>query len=173
MGVYNPAAITAVLIFFNFYIFLFLWIPFNTLFPPPEFYFARPVSDALSDHSHFHVSVFTINGDLSYVEGVMIHIMPQDLYFFLYDNVLIYHPKLETIGKCDKNYTEAYVVNKSSHFPKVICHRKLEYLKKVYNKKLFYKTFEALQHPETLIKLVVKSFYNIRGYNKLLKRLGN
>ena len=153
-------------------------MPFDNLYPPLDFYLARPVSDKFSDRSHFNVSAFTINKDLNFIEGLMIHIMPQDLYFFLYDNVLTYHPKIERIGKCkNKDYVETYVVNNnndnylSRHSTKVMCHRNLEYLKKLYTNKIFYKTFESLQHPEIVIDYIIKSFYKIRGYGKLIRKI--
>lgn len=148
-------------------------MPFDNLYPPLNFYLANPVSDKFSDHSHFNVSAFTIDKDLSFIDGVMIHIMPQDLYFFLYDNVLVYHPKVESTGKCKKDYVEAYIVNKSNTntITKVMCHRKLEYLKRIYTNKIFYKTFEKFQHPETVIEYIIKSFSKVRGYGKIVKKV--
>ena len=167
--------IVTILIFFNLYIFLFLWSPFDNLYPPIEFYFANPVSNKFSDQSHYNVSAFaTDDDDLNFNFGIMIHIMPQDLYFFLYNNILIYHKKIEYTGKCNNEYVEAYIVNKSSsQYPNnkmIICHRKLEYLRKLYNRKIFYKTFDSLQHPEIVIKSIIKSFSKTRGYNKVLEK---
>ena len=161
------------MLFFNLYIFLYLWSPFDKLYPPLDFYFANPISNKLSDQSHFNVTVFAIDNDLNFNDGIMIHIMPQDLYFFLYNNILIHHPKFEHVGKCNNEYVETFVVNKSSsRYPsnKIICHRKLDYLKNLYSRKIFYKTFDSLQHPEMVIKYIIKSFSKTRGYNKILEK---
>ena len=160
------------LTFINLYLFSCSWLPFQNLYPPLSFYFANQINNKYSDHSHYSVSVFAISSvnNLKFIKSVMIHLTPQDVYLFLHGEKIIYHPKQESVGKCQLDFAKAFMVSvdKSYQHPTEICHRKLDYLKKLYTKKIFFKTFDSLQHPETVINLILKSFNKAKGYNKVL-----
>ena len=104
---------------------------------------------------------FKISMYKSYYElnNYMFIIKPQNYHFFIENNKLIYHPNnnyLDGILRqyyCDIEYELAYNLSLTKYseslIPKVICHRKLNYLKKnIYNNKcIYYKTFDSLQNP--------------------------
>ena len=144
---------------------------FENLNPPIDFYFASPIDQQYSDQSLYNVTVYGVWADMAWNDDYMIHIMPQNLYFFLHKNTIIYHPKSENIiADCDDRYfKESFIITPKSL--KVICHRNLSYLKNLFNKKVFYKTFDSLQNPETVINLILKSTYKTRGLTKILKNV--
>lgn len=168
---------TITIIFINLYVFLYSWIPFKKSYPPLSFYFADPISYKFSDYSNYNVSVYSMAHvhDLKMADSVMIHINPQDLYLFLHGTKLIFHTKNENREKCAGQYegdhfSRAFMfsIEKPLLQPIEICHRNLDYLKKLYSQRIFYKTFETLQQPGVVVDLIVKSFYRAKGYNKIL-----
>ena len=92
----------------------------------------------------------------------MIIVNPQEYHFFLENEKLIYHPNnnnLDGILKqyyCNENFELAYELH-SNISPKVICHRKLSYLKSniFHNKYIYKKIFNELQNPINGIKIII------------------
>ena len=100
----------------------------------------------------------------------MITIYPQNYHFFIYNGILIYHPSnkyLDGILKqyyCDDGFELAYELPiKNLSTPKIICHKKLNYLKTyIYkNKSIYEKSFDELQNPivgiNSLITDIIKN----------------
>ena len=95
----------------------------------------------------------------------MLIIYPQEYHFFIENDQLIYHPNnkyLDGILKqyfCDDDddFELAYNINLNVSSPKVICHKKLNFLKRnVYaDKSTYIKTFDELQNPINAIKKII------------------
>ena len=160
-----------------FIIHIFLKDLYNTAIPNVNFYLASSVDTNLSNHSLYNVTVFKKRDDVISDDSFMIFLQPQNLYFFLENDDdtgeenLIYHPNhnnnnnIEKNFKCSDNhhfeiaYSLSINNNNDNNINKVICHRKLEYLKKIYTQRVFYKTFESLQDPIKVIKTFINNYY--------------
>ena len=103
----------------------------------------------------FKISVFQSKYEKN---NFMMIIYPQHYHFFIQDSIsLIYHPNNDYLDavlkqyRCNTDFELAYKIpiNNTSFSPKVICHRKLSYLKKyIYtNKSTYEKCFNELQNP--------------------------
>ena len=99
----------------------------------------------------------------------MFIIYPQEYHFFLEKDRLIYHPNNKHLDgiltqyfcRDDERFELAYNLhlNVSPPVPKVICHRKLNFLKRyIYatDQCLHTKTFDQLQNPVTAIKKIIE-----------------
>lgn len=141
---------------------------------PLDFFLASPILGKYSNFSYYNVSVYSILKNFTINQDFMIHLMPQDLYFFVHDGILVYHPRFEKIMEnCDKHiYVGAYIFSNNNP-PRMLCHRKLDYLKNIYKYKVFYKTFDSLQTPEAAINLVQRAIIKTRGLTKILRKLTN
>lgn len=150
------------LLFICFIIHIFFKDTYNTAVPDINFYLATSVDNNLSNHSLYNITAFKKQDNIT-DDSFMIFLQPQNLYFFLENKGenLIYHPSdnnnSEKNFKCTdyNNFEIAYsfsIINNNNNKIKVICHRKLEYLKKIYTQRVFYKTFESLQNPIEAIK---------------------
>ena len=122
-------------------------------------------------NNFFRISVFKSKHEIN---SYMIIIYPQHYHFFIEDELLIYHPNNKHIDgilkqyRCNEDFELAYNMlpinnnnkNKNNFIPKIICHRKLNYLKTfVYNNKSIYeKSFDELQNP---INAINNSISNI------------
>lgn len=151
-----------------FIIHLYLKDAYNTAMPDINFYLASSVDTNLSNHSLYNITVFKKQRDNITDNSFMIFLQPQNLYFFLENDRenLIYHPNVITYEKNFKcndsnNFEIAYSfsIMKNTDKIKLICHRKLDYLKKIYTQRVFYKTFESLQDPIKVIKMFINSYY--------------
>ena len=166
------------IIFFGGYLLLMCWAThiflkdmYNTAIPDINFYLASSVDTTISNHSLYNITVFKKQDDNITDDSFMIFLQPQNLYFFIEDKGehVIYHPNnrnnnqktTETTFKCKDNinYEIAYSFSlKNNKKIKVICHRNLEYLKKMYTQRVFYKTFESLQDPIKVITISVNNY---------------
>ena len=109
-------------------------------------------------HSLFSVVVYV--SSLEPVSCFMIFINPQRLYFFIERGNIIYHPNDERNDALLKQYAAcepsdefelAYVITNVTK-PKVICHRKLSYLKKnIYTNKVYSYNYNKFQNPLVVI----------------------
>ena len=122
----------------------------------------------LDNIDFFNVSMYKSEYERN---NFMIIIKPQNYHFFIESEKFIYHPKnkhLDGILKqyyCNKGFELAYTLpindNTSFPIPKVICHKKLKYLKaNIYKPEniLVYKSFYDLQNPFTAINEGLKDF---------------
>ena len=139
---------------------------YNTAIPNINFYLASSIDNDISNHSLYNITVYKKPDDIIKDDSFMIFLQPQNFYFFLEDKeFLIYHPDSDKREKkkfkCKDyiNYEIAYSFSINDNDAKVICHRKLEYLKNLYTQRVFYKTFDSLQSPVKIIKMFIEKYY--------------
>ena len=104
--------------------------------------------------------------------NLMFIVQPQNYHFFVENGNLIYHPNnrhLDGLLKqysCDNDFELAYnlpikkdndaVDDNNNKFPKVICHKKLKYLKLyIYPRITYYRAFYSLINPINGINLIL------------------
>ena len=111
----------------------------------------------------YNISIFKSNFEMN---NYMILIKPQNYYFFIENNKLIYHPNSKNMDgllkqySCDIGFELAYnlqLKNNNFAFPRIICHRSLSYLKSIYKFEnlIHYKYFHELQTPINAITLLI------------------
>lgn len=129
-------------------------------------------------HSMFNLTVY----QSPYEPGCFMLILnPQRYHFFIERGKIIYHPLKCTDGilkqyACLKDYEHAYllpVVSKDDRHPpspKVICHRKLDYLTKyVYTTKLYSRNYMRFQGPFKVISEFFYTLQKIDSINQIIK----
>lgn len=145
--------------------------------PSLDFYCALPKDESVSDYSLYNLTVYKMEGNILTENMLMIVIHPQKFHFFI-DNSkgyieIIYHPNITQVSdyhKCRYNdyYDIAYAfLMDNPKRTKIICHRKLDYLKKLYNQKIYFKTYNSLQNPIILIESFMSLYYNLVRLKKL------
>ena len=116
----------------------------------------------------FKISIFKSKHEIN---SYMLILYPQRYHFFIEEDKLIYHPSnkyLDSILKqyrCDGDFELAYqfLMNDKqrniSFIPKVVCHRKLKYLKMfIYEEKSIYdEYFDELQNPFMAIHYTINT----------------
>lgn len=148
---------------------------YQTAYPLPDFYTTSVVPDSVSDYSLYRVEVFTTQRGR--IDHVMIHIMPQDSYYFLESGMVLFHPKKprsENYFKCSDHHFElAYILPNLSEVKgpnvQIMCHRKLSYLKKLYTRRIYLKTFSSLPDIFAILTLILKNTGIYKILNKIKK----
>ena len=123
-------------------------------------YNKNPYNSSISEF--FKISIYKSNYEAN---NFMLIIYPQEYHFFIENEQLIYHPNNEYLDGilkqyfCNNDFEFAYNLhlNVSPPIPKVICHKKLKYLKtNIYaNESMHTKTFDELQNPINAIKIII------------------
>ena len=125
-------------------------------------------------YDFYNISIFKSSFEAN---NYMLIIQPQNYHFFIENGELIYHPKkLDSLLKkylCNNNnnndkdnFELAYKLplsDKTSPFPKIICHRNLNYLKLYIYKPeniIHYKYFHELQTPINAITAIINDITN-------------
>lgn len=129
-------------------------------------------------HSLFSVTVYQSKYQKDHY---MIHVKPQDYYFFIENGSVIYHPQQrdeilkQYVCASSKDYDPVYlfpvVFNNNDNKtppPEVFCHLKLSYLKKhVFVNEIYRKHFNTLQSPFKTICKFFQILQKSEGLNKL------